>query len=60
MSGVEIASDRTEFDFFAHRQIQKCVFGTFLSVYKPIAPVDQNDLEFLIPSDSDTYLDLDI
>jgi len=28
--------------------------------YKPIATVDQNDLEFLIPGDNETYIDLDI
>jgi hypothetical protein len=28
--------------------------------YKPIASVDQNDLEFSIPEDHDTYIDLDI
>ena len=28
--------------------------------YKPIATVDQNDLEFLIPGDSESYIDLDI
>jgi len=28
--------------------------------YKPIATVDQNDLEFLIPGDTETYIDLDI
>jgi hypothetical protein len=26
----------------------------------PIAPLDQSDLEFLIPSDNDTYIDLNI
>jgi len=26
--------------------------------YKLIAPIDQNDLEFLIPADNDTYIDL--
>ena len=30
------------------------------TVYKPLAPVEQNDLEFLIPGDSDTDIDLDI
>jgi hypothetical protein len=30
------------------------------TVYKPLAPVEQNDLEFLIPEDSDTYIDLNI
>jgi len=29
-------------------------------VYKPIASVDQTDLEFLIPADYDTYDDPDI
>jgi hypothetical protein len=29
-------------------------------VYKPLAPVEQNDLEFLIPGNTDTYIDLDI
>ena len=28
--------------------------------YKPIACVDQSDLEFLIPAYSDTYIDLNI
>ena len=28
--------------------------------YKPIATVDQNDLEFLVPGDNETYIDLDI
>jgi len=31
-----------------------------LTVYKPLAHVEQIDLEFLIPGDSDTYIDLDI
>ena len=60
MSGAEIASFSSEFDISAHRPIQKSVLGTVETVYKPIAPVDQNDLEFLIPSDSDTYIDLHI
>jgi hypothetical protein len=29
-------------------------------VYKPIAPIDQSDVEFLFPSHSDTYVDPDI
>jgi hypothetical protein len=36
------------------------VLGTIETTYKPIAHVDQNDLEFLIHADSDTYIDLDI
>ena len=30
------------------------------TVYNPLAPVEQNDLEFLNPEDSDTYIDLNI
>jgi hypothetical protein len=56
----EIASVSSEFDIFAHRPIQSSVLGTIETAYKPIAPADQNDLEFLIPADSDTYIDLDI
>jgi len=33
--------------------------GTIETAYKPIAPVEQNDLEFLIPGD-DNYIRLDI
>jgi hypothetical protein len=36
------------------------VQGTIETAHKPIAPADQNDLEFLIPADSDTYIDLNI
>ena len=43
-----------------HRPIQTAVQVTVETVYKPLAPVEQNDLEFLIPGDSDTYIDLDI
>ena len=43
-----------------HRPIQTAVQGTVETVYKPLAPVEQNDKEFLIPGDSDTYIDLDI
>jgi len=34
--------------------------GTTEVAYKPIAPDYQNDLEFLIPANNDTYIDLDI
>ena len=57
MSGAEFASVSSEFDIFEHRPIQTSVRGTVGTVYKPIA-VDQNNLEFLITSDSDTYIEL--
>jgi len=36
------------------------VLGTIDTAYKPIAPVDQIDLEFLIPADKGNYIHLDI
>ena len=29
-------------------------------IYRPIASVDQTDIEFVIPVDSDTYVELDL
>jgi hypothetical protein len=43
-----------------HRPIQTAVQFTGDTVYKTLDPVEQNDLEFLIPGDSDTYIDLHI
>jgi len=57
---VEIASVSSEFDTFAHRHIKTSVLGATEVAYKPITPVDQNDLEILIPADNDTYINLDI
>jgi len=50
----------SEFDIFAPKPVQASVVETTEVSYKPIASVDQSDLEFLIPSDSDTYIDLNI
>ena len=30
------------------------------TIYRPIASVDQTDIEFVIPGDSDTYVDLEL
>ena len=60
MSATEVASISSEFDIFAHKPVQTSVLGTIETVYKPIAPVEQNDLEFLIPGDKDNYIRLDI
>jgi len=59
-AAAEMASVSSEFDIFAHRPMQKSVLGTMEAAYKPMAPVDQNDLEFLISADNDTYIDLDM
>jgi hypothetical protein len=50
----------SEFDIFAPKPVQPAILGTDVVHYKPIATVDQNDLEFLIPGDSETYIDQDI
>jgi hypothetical protein len=58
MSGdVEFVT--TEFDIFAHKPVQTAILETNVVHYTPIASVDQNDLEFLIPG-NETYIDLDI
>ena len=56
----EVTSISSQFDIFMHRPIQTAVLVSVETVYKPLAPVEQNDLEFLIPGDSDTYIDLDM
>jgi hypothetical protein len=48
----------TEFDVFASKPVQTSVLDTIEVAYKPIASVEQTDLEFLIPADNDTYIDL--
>jgi len=50
----------SEFDIFAPKPVQASVIETTEVCYKPIASVDQSDLEFLIPSNSDTFIDLNI
>jgi len=50
----------SEFDIFTPRPIQTSVVETTEVTYKPIASVEQSDLELLIPADNDTYVDLNI
>ena len=47
----------TEFDLFERKAKQDGCLETTETIYKPIASVDQTDREFLIPTDSDTYID---
>ena len=51
---------RSEFDIFARRPLQTAVVSSRVTHYKPIAPVNQSDLEFVIPGDGETYVDLNI
>ena len=50
----------SKFDIFAPKPVQASVIETTEVSYKPIASVDQSDLELMIPSYSDTYIDLNI
>ena len=50
----------TEFDIFATRPVQSWTLETTETAYKTIASIDQSELEFLIPVDHDTYIDLNI
>ena len=50
----------SEFDIFASKPIQESILVTLDVVYKPIASVDQSDLEFLFPADNETYIIPDI
>jgi len=55
---VEFVS--SEFDIFAAKPVQSAILRTDVVHFKPIATVDQNDLEFFIPGDNETYIDQDI
>jgi hypothetical protein len=50
----------SEFDIFAPKPIQSAVLETTDTICKPLASLNQDDLEFVIPDDSGTYIDLDI
>jgi hypothetical protein len=50
----------TEFDIFCRKPKQISTVETKETIYRPIASVDQADIEFVIPGDSDTYVSLDL
>ena len=50
----------TEFDTFTRKPRQVPVDKIIIIIYKPIVSIDQTDIEFMIPGDSDTYIDLDL
>jgi hypothetical protein len=54
---LEMASVNFEFDIFAPKVVQDGVMEVVDVTYKPFANVDQSDLEFTIPADSDFYID---
>ena len=54
----ETVSMSGELDVFSNKAIQTAVLETIGTVYKPIAPVEQISLKFLIPDYLDNYIDL--
>ena len=57
---ADVVSASTEFDIFATRPVQTSTIERIETAYKPIASLDQSDLEFLMSADHDTYIDLNI
>jgi len=57
MSQTDLAFVSREFDIFVLKAGQLWIQDSKVVHYKPIASVDQSDLEFLIPADYDTYID---
>jgi hypothetical protein len=45
---------------FGGKPKQKSTVETSEIIFRPIASVDQADIEFVIPGDSDTYVSLDL
>ena len=50
----------TEYDIFVRKPKQSSTVESNETIYRPIASVDQTDIEFVIPGDRDTYVDLDL
>ena len=57
---ADVVSASSEFDIFATRLVQTSTLQTLETSYKPIAAHVQSDLEFIVPADQDTYIDLNI
>jgi hypothetical protein len=53
---MEMVSVSTEIDVYALKPVQEAVQETIEVTYKPIATIDQTDLEFNIPADTDTFM----
>jgi hypothetical protein len=53
------ACTKSEFGIFATKLVQKAIFET-REMYRPITPVGQRNLDFVIPGDNETYIDSNI
>ena len=59
-SSPKHGSGSSEFDIFAQKPVQMSAQETIETICRPIVSMDQSDLEFLIPAENDTYIDLHI
>ena len=50
----------TGFEMFGRKPKQSSTVETNETIYRRMASVDQTDIEFVIPGDSDTYVDLEL
>jgi hypothetical protein len=57
MSAETVSS---ELDIFGPKPVQSAILGTTQVTYKPTAAVEPIDLEFVVPADNDTYIDMNI
>jgi hypothetical protein len=57
---ADLAFVSSEFEIFAPKPVQNSIRNTYEVVYKPLAPIHQSDLEFLIPADLSTFVNPDI
>ena len=55
---AESFSVSSVFDIFAHKPVQTSVQETVETIFRPVASVHQSDLDFMIPVNNDTYIDL--
>ena len=60
MAAEETSYLGTEFDLFGRKAKQDSCLETTEVIYKPIASVDQKDIESLVPGNSETYFDLNL
>jgi hypothetical protein len=56
----DMASVKAEFGIFAPKLVLAGVQEIVEFTYKPIATIHQSDLEFIIPANSDFYIDPEI
>jgi hypothetical protein len=54
------ACTKSEFNIFAQKPVQTAVLQTRETLYKTMATVDPSDLQFVVPGDNESYIDLKV